>query len=241
MPRDPTNVVGGRCAKDLQQCGRGVARDTSLRQLSRYAVRTDLVQLVERDKRVSVVQRRDSRHAEQRSQQLPMIQSDDEVIEAKLDQRVRHGRAQLRFHHRRRRPKRVDVALIELAEPSTRGAIGAPYRLNLIAFEHSRQLALMLRDDAGERNREVVAKRQIGLTAGLVLAALEDLEDELVALFAVLPEQRLDVLDCGGLERLESVPLVDALDNRDDILAAPHVLRQEVAHAARRLGACHIS
>ena len=30
-------------------------------------------------------------------------------------------------------------------------------------------------------------------------------------------------------------------ENYDDVLAAPHVLRQEVPHAARRLGACHIS
>ena len=54
-----------------------------------------------------------------------------------------------------------------------------------------------------------------------------------------LPEQRLEVLDRRRLERLEPVALVDALDDADDVLAAPHVFRQEVAHAARRLSACH--
>ena len=49
----------------------------------------------------------------------------------------------------------------------------------------------MLGDDPGQRYGQVVPQRQIGLTRRLVLASLEDLEDELGSLLAVLPEQRL--------------------------------------------------
>jgi hypothetical protein len=66
-----------------------------------------------------------------------------------------------------------------------------------------------MRHDARQRHGEVVAQRQIGLPARLVLAALEDLEDELIALVAVLAQQRLEVLDRRRLERLEAVALVD--------------------------------
>ena len=69
----------------------------------------------------------------------------------------------LRVHDRRRRPDRVDVALVELAEPPARRPIGPPHRLNLIALEERRQLALILGDHASERNGQVVAKREVGL------------------------------------------------------------------------------
>jgi len=72
-----------------------------------------------------------------------------------------------------------------------------------------------------------------------VLTALEDLEDELIALFPVLPHQRLEVLDGRCLERLESVALVDATDDADDVLATPDVLGEVVAHPARGFGAAH--
>jgi hypothetical protein len=54
-----------------------------------------------------------------------------------------------------------------------------------------------MRDDARQRHGQVVAQREIGLPRRLVLAALQDLEDELIALVAVLAEQRLEVLDGG--------------------------------------------
>jgi hypothetical protein len=73
-----------------------------------------------------------------------------------------------------------------------------------------------------------------------VLAALQDLEDELIALFAILPHQRLEVLDRRGLERFEAVALVHPPDHADDVLATPDVFREVVAHAARGLGAGHL-
>src|SRR5204863_9670597 len=127
-------------------------------------------------------------------------------------------------------------ALVELAEPAARGTIGAPHRLDLVALEESRQLAAVLGDDARERDREVVAEREIGLAGGLPFAAAQHLVYELVALFAVLAGQRLDVLECRRLERFEAVALVDAAHDVDHILTPPHVAGQEVAHPARRLG-----
>ena len=72
-----------------------------------------------------------------------------------------------------------------------------------------------------------------------MLATLENLENELVAFFPVLAEEGLDVFDGRCVERLEAVSLVDAFDDADDMLSPPDVLRQEVAHAARRFSALH--
>ena len=127
--------------------------------------------------------------------------------------------ADLRLDHRRGRADGVHVALVELAEASLARPVGAPDRLNLVALEELRQRAVILRDDARQRHGQVVAQRQIGLARLPLLAALEDLEDEPVALFAVLAEQRLDVLDGRRLERLEPVPLVDVRDDVEDVRA----------------------
>ena len=75
----------------------------------------------------------------------------------------------------------------------------------------------MLGDYARERDGEVVAQSEVGLPGRLVLAALQDLEDELIALVAVLADQRLEVLDRGRLERLEAVALEDLADDADDV------------------------
>ena len=165
-----------------------------------------------------------------------MIEPDRELPEAEAAQRVGDRAENVRLDHGRRRPDRIDIALKELAEPSARRPVRAPHRLNLIPFEDLRDLVLILRDDARERHREVVPEREIGFAGVLVLAALEDLEDQLVAFLAVLPEQRLDVLERRRLERLEAVPLVHVPDHADDVLAAPDVVRQEIARAGWGLG-----
>src|SRR5204863_10063823 len=126
----------------------------------------------------------------------------------------------------------VNVALVELAEASARGAIRAPDGLNLVALEKPGELVAVLGDDARERDGQIIAERQVGLARALVLAALEDFEDELVALLAVLAQERLDVFDRGRLQRLEAVALVDIFNTADDVLAPPHVGGEEVAHAA---------
>ena len=165
-----------------------------------------------------------------------MIQPDRELPEAEAAQRVGDRAENVRLDHGRRRPDRIDIALKELAEPSARRPVRAPHRLNLIPFEDLRDLVLILRDDARERHREVVPEREIGFAGVLVLAALEDLEDQLVAFLAVLPEQRLDVLERRRLERLEAVALVHTSNDVDDVFPPTDVIGKKVAGSARRLG-----
>src|SRR6266404_5545442 len=164
-----------------------------------------------------------------------MIQSNRKVIEAQRDQCITRGRADLGLHHHRSRSQHIDIALIELAKAATRGAVGAPDRLDLIALEKLWQLVLILCDDACERHGQIVTQRQIGLAGLFMLAAFQDLEDELIAFFAVLAHQRFDVFDGGSLQRLETVSLVHGLYDADDVLAFAHVGGQKVAHAARWL------
>src|SRR5205085_4485570 len=114
---------------------------------------------------------------------------------------------------------------------SAGGAVCAPDGLNLVALEEARELVAVLGDDAREWDGQVITQSQIRFARALVLAALEDFEDELVALLAVLAQKRLDVLDRRSLQRLEAVALVNVLDDSDDVLAPPNVGGGEVAHA----------
>ncbi|MGC4121722.1 MAG: hypothetical protein QM765_45530 [Myxococcales bacterium] len=117
----------------------------------------------------------------------------------------------------------------------------------LVALEVARQLPLVLGVDAGERDGQVVAQRGVGQVllqhrlaalehAAQGLAAVQDPEDELVALVAVLAHQRVQALHRRRLERVEAVLAVDAADHVEDELAAAHVARQEVARALGRGG-----
>ena len=167
-----------------------------------------------------------------------MIQADGEVVEAECCQYVARGGEDFSFDDGRACADAVNVALIELAEAPARGAVCAPDGLNLVTLEELRELVAVLRDDARERHRQVVAQREVCLARLLVLAPLEDFEDELVALLAVLPHQGLYVLDRGRLKGLEAVTLVSLLDDAHDVLAPPNVRGEKVAHAARRLCLC---
>ena len=162
-----------------------------------------------------------------------MIDPDDEVGEPEPLEHVGHRGAQLGFDHHRFRSDGVDVALIELAKPAARRPIGAPDRLNLIPLEEPRQLAPMLGHHPRQRHRQVVAQRQIGLAGRLVLAAAKHLENQLVAFFAVLAGEGLDVLERRRFERLKSIAPVGLLDHGDDVFAATDVLREEIAHPTR--------
>ncbi len=96
-------------------------------------------------------------------------------------------------------------------------------------------------NDPRERDGQIVTEREIRLARRFMLAALEDLEDELIALFAVLPHERVDVLCSRRLERLKAIALVDTLDDADDVFAATHVFREEVAHPARGFSTSQLS
>jgi hypothetical protein len=92
----------------------------------------------------------------------------------------------------------------------------------------------VLGDDARERDRQIVPQREIRLAARLVLPAAQDLEDEPVAFFAVLAEQRLDVLEGRRFERLEALALVDLAHDAHHVLAAADLVRQKIARVPRR-------
>ena len=166
-------------------------------------------------------------------EQHAVVETHHEVGEAERAQHVAHRRAHLRFDDRRARTDRVDVALIELTEAATRRAVRAPDGLNLVALEEARQLSAVLRDDARERHRQVVAQGQVRFARRLVLSAPQHFENELRAFLAILPRQRLDVLERRRLERLEPVSPVNGLDDADDVVAASYILGEKVTHAAR--------
>src|SRR5262245_60892291 len=164
-----------------------------------------------------------------------MIQPDAKVRESQLRKDFAHGGYLLDLDRHRCRADRVDIALIKLAESSLRRPICPPHRLNLIPLEEPRQAVLMFGDDSRERNREVVTQREIGLTACLVLAASQNLENELVAFVAVLSEQGLDVFERRRFERLESVCLEHTSNDTRDVFPASNVLGKKIARSARRL------
>src|SRR4051812_34916321 len=167
-----------------------------------------------------------------------MVEAYGEVRKSQSRQHVTRGGAEFRLDYWRACADAVNVALIELSEASARGAVCPPDGLNLVSLEKLREPFAVLRDDARKRNGQIVTERQVCLARLLVLAALEYFEDELVALLAILPHQRLYVLDGGRLQRLEAVTLVNVLDDAYDVLAPPNVRREKVAHAARRLCLC---
>ena len=141
----------------------------------------------------------------------------------------------------RARADHVDVALVEFAVAAFLRPVGAPHGLNLVAFEGERQFALMLHDVTRERHRKVVTKsffadfrraaHLLVRQSGGVVARIENLEQELVALVAVLAQQGREVLHRGSFERREPVGAEHPADRVENILAAHHLHGGEVARA----------
>src|SRR5581483_963265 len=173
---------------------------------------------------------------EDAGQYLSMIHPNREIVEAQRDQRIACRRDQFSFDDHRTRTQHINIALIEFAEASARGTIGAPDGLNLVTPEKLGQLVLILRDYARQRDSQIVTQREIGFAGLFMLAALENFEDELIAFFTILAHQGVDIFDGGSFQRLKTVALVNLLDDADDVFALAHVGRQKVAHAARGLG-----
>src|SRR6185312_14143830 len=71
----------------------------------------------------------------------------------------------------------------------------------------------------------------------LVLSAPQNLEDQLIPLFAVLAHQRFDVFERGGFERYEPISLISAADDIEDVLTPADVVGQEIARSSSGLGA----
>src|SRR5205823_13090130 len=106
---------------------------------------------------------------------------------------------------------------------------------NLIAFEKLRQLVLILRDDACKRNSQVITKCEVCLSRCFVFSSAQDLEDEFVAFFSVLAEQRFDVLKRGCFQRFEAVAYVHTTDHIDHVFTASDFVGKEISRASWRL------
>ena len=99
----------------------------------------------------------------------------------------------------------IGIALIELAITSFLRTVGAPHRLNLIAFERKRQLVAMLHHITCKRHRQVVTQTFFGdlrrqfdtvacqqLVVGqprCKIARVQHFEQQFVALFAIFAHQ----------------------------------------------------
>jgi len=102
----------------VEQLRGRIRRDAAPRELFRNAIGTDLVELVHGDDRVAFELRRDSAVFDDRTQEAAMIDPQLEVFEAEPVQTLRGGAEHFGFHDVRARSAHVDIALIELAEPT---------------------------------------------------------------------------------------------------------------------------
>ena len=210
---------------------------SALQQLGLHVVQPDLFELVDGDG--------DVHHHVGMADRLGDAEQDFAVVHLQ-----RHADAQRPEHalddfdqfdlaQQRAGADHVDVALVEFAVTAFLRPVGAPYGLDLVALEGKRQFALVLYDIARERHREVVTEplladfrrlpHLIAGQAGGVVARIEYLEEELVALVAVFAQQGRKVLHRGGFERREAVGAEHAPDRIENILAAHHLRRGEVA------------
>src|SRR5262249_21810074 len=160
--------------------------------------------------------------AQQAAEHASVVQTHRQVRESQFDKNLRHSAENLGFDRRSSRAHDIEIALIELSKASACRTVGSPYRLNLVSLEEFRQLVLILRDDARQRDCQVIPQRKVRFTALFVLTSLQDLENELVAFFSVLAEQRLDVFKRRCLQRLEPVALVHTTDHIDHVLTTSY-------------------
>src|SRR5712692_7377056 len=107
--------------------------DVAGREFRRYTGLSDLVELVQRDEGRFVLTRLDAGDLEQPRQHLAVIHQDLEIGEAQVLEHLADRRDLLGLDNRRRGTDRIDIALIELAKPPSRGPIGTPDGLNLVA------------------------------------------------------------------------------------------------------------
>src|SRR5882724_11524750 len=162
--------------------------------------------------------------------QATIVDPHREIGESQPRQRVGGGEDQLDLDERRGQAEHVDVALGELAEAALLRPLRAPHRPDLDGLQRIGQPRMVLGVVARERHREVEAQAEVGQILARasrrlqLLAALHDLEDELLVLAALAAGEQRQVLERGRLDAPEAVGAVDG----DDLAYGG------VAHAARR-------
>ena len=150
-----------------------------------------------------------------------------------------HDLHKLHLTQERLRADDIDIALVELAIATLLRTVGTPYGLHLVTLEGECNLVLVLHNVAGKRHREVVAQTLLrdlrGLTHLLirevssVVARIQDLEEQFVALVAILTQEGREVLHRGGLERSKTIEAEDRLDRIENIVTTHHLNGREVA------------
>ena len=151
----------------------------------------------------------------------------------------------------------VGIALVELAIASLLRTVGSPYGLYLITAEGHGQFLAVLHHVAREGHSQVVAEALLAeacsQVAGCALgqfpladaaqevAAVQYLEEQFVALLAVLAHQRAEVLHCGRLYLLETIEFINLANGVEDIVSSCCFLRTEVACPLGNTGfLCHL-
>ena len=150
----------------------------------------------------------------------------------------------------------VSVALVEFAVSAALRTVCTPYGLYLIAFEGELQFVAVLHDVTCKGYGEVVAETlfaelcrelrcgsllvELGGDATCEVAGVENLEKEFVALLAIFAHECGEVLHRWGFNLSVAVETEDGAYGVEDIVAACHFERSEIACAFRYTGfLCH--
>src|SRR5690606_6116740 len=92
---------------------------------------------------------------------------------------------------------------------------------DMVALEWEDDLRLVHGDHPRQRDCQVIA--QPNSPSAMILEGVHQL-----FVLSGLAGEHLDVFDCRGIERIESMPLEDILESPDDLLAENHLFRQVV-------------
>ena len=139
----------------------------------------------------------------------------------------------------------IGITLIELAVATTLWTVGTPYGLYLIALERQLEFVAVHHYIACKRDGKVIAKtlladtgsktKRIGILEFVVahlteeVTTIEHLEEEFVALFAILAHECLQSLHCRSLNLLKSIKGIHRAYGVEDIVTLCHLLGREVA------------
>jgi hypothetical protein len=229
------SILAVRGGDHLDQLAGPVLSQPPARQLGPDLGRGHLVQLVQRGKDARAKLGGHAEHLEQPGQHQPGVQLDAEPGNAQAGQRFVLSAHHLGVGQQRRRPERVQVALGEFAVAALAWPVGPPHRAERVALVRRREPAAVGRGDPGQRHGQVVAQGQVRLAGRLVLAAPQDLEDELVTFVAVLAHEHVEALEGRRLQRLEAVRGVDTVNNGERALPGFQLGGEEIARPRGRV------
>ena len=174
----------------------GLVVDATLTQLTLHIVQANLVELVDSNGDVNHLVGVADRLCD--AEQYFAVVHLERHRDAELRKYAGYDVDQLHLAEQRLRADNIDITLVELAVATLLGAVSTPYGLNLVALERKDYLVLVLHDIARKGNGEVVTKtllRNLRCLTKFILRELcavvtrvEYLEEELVALVAVLAE-----------------------------------------------------